>query len=382
MCGAIFLGGCNMSRPSAKQPQKTNGNLISNKANKSLKDPIEYVLEKLKDHDLVMIGERHWTHEEPVFIQNLIQRCLEKRMIKVVFIEFGGFEDQWRIDTFMESPQYDPKPIVDVLRNSYELGWGYQEYFDILKLIYDENRKRPSSERVKLVLVDSPSSLASLEKQLYECVARSPVPENQKWQMVSWLRESFTDRDHFMADVIEMYSQSLGPVRAIYYAGSSHIRKDLRIKDYGRRFFSAGGILARKYPGRVCSLTFHMEPRFWQNANDFDYIEELFEKGGKKSFGIDTNDSRIVQLKLKSNIFKTGVALKEAFDGYIMLNQNKDYHPCDIVPGFYDDEFAKIIWDKLKKEGRLKHLPPEFQEWQNKTPTGSDLEKMIKEGLH
>ena len=361
------------------QPRPTKITL-SDRPNK-LQDPIDYVIGKFKDHDLVMIGERHWTHEEPVFIQNLIRRCFEQKAINVVFLEFGDFKYQGKIDAFMESAKYNPKPIIDILRDSAELGWGYQEYSDIFKLIYDENHKRPPSEQIKLVLVDPSFDTVNLEKELYESLALSPLLEKDKWSIVSWLRESIEDRDGRMADIIAAYSYKMNLIKGIYYAGSSHIRKDLKMKNYGRRYFSCGGILSRNYHGRVCCLTFHMESKFWQNASDFDYLEEIFNNYGSP-FAVNTNDPNIRRLKLKSDIDQQGVALSEAFDGYIMLNQNKDYQSCGFVPGFYDDEFAKVVWERLSKRGMLERLPPEWSQWKEKTPTGEDLVKMIKEGLH
>ncbi|MFB0554672.1 MAG: hypothetical protein ACETWQ_15325 [Phycisphaerae bacterium] len=344
-------------------------------------DPIEYVLGKLEDYDLVMIGERHWVREEPTFIQNLIKRCYEKNAIDVVFLEFGKFKEQGKIDSFMDSAEYDPKPVIDVLRNSYELGWGYQEYFDIFKLIYDENRKRNPSERIKLVLVDPSFDDVDLWSHFYQCLKLSPMPEEQKAPMAGALYDATTDRDSCMADVIEAYRYNTNLVKGIYYAGGSHVRKDLQKKDYGRRYFSAGGILACTYPGRVCCLTFHEKPEFWQSISDFDCIEELF-KGHKRPFAVDTNNPKISHLKLRSDVIQEGIALNEAYDGYIMLNLNSDYQPCAFVPGFYDDEFAKVVWDRLRKRKVLERFPPEFERYKTETPTGEELMKMIRQGLH
>lgn len=380
LCLLIVIAGLDINKTSANQVPLTEKSSLE-KSHQPLQDPIEYVLGKLKDYDLVMIGERHWVREEPIFIQNLIKRCFEKNAIDVVFLEFGKFQDQGKIDAFMESDKYDPKPVIDVLRNSYEFGWGYQEYFDIFKLIYDENHKRPPFERIKLVLVDASLDSFNLERQLYESFQQSPLPEEKKWQIVSWLRESVTDRDHFMSDVIEVYRYKMNLPKGIYYAGSGHIRRDLCGKNYGRRYFSAGGILARKYPGKVCCLTFHQRLENWQDTDDFQFIEKLFRKHGE-FFAIDTKNSPIGQLKLKSDIIQGGVTLCEAFDGYIMLNQDKDYQPCAFVPSFYDDKFTKIVWDRLRKDGTLERLPPEYERFKTKTPTGEELMKMIKEGLH
>ena len=60
----------------------------------------------------------------------------------------------------------------------------------------------------------------------------------------------------------------------------------------------------------------------------------------------------------------------------------KDYHPCRLIPGFYDDEFAKTVWNKFRKAGVLEKLPPKWEEFKKRDPTGDELRKMIEQGLH
>jgi len=148
LCLLIVIAGWDINNSYANQVSPTEKSLLE-ESYRSFQEPIEYVLGKIKDHDLIMIGERHWVREEPTFIQNLIKRCHEKNAIDVVFFEFGNFEDQGKIDAFMESPKYNPQLFIDVLRNYGILGWGYQEYFDIFKLIYDENQQKASIRKDK-----------------------------------------------------------------------------------------------------------------------------------------------------------------------------------------------------------------------------------------
>jgi hypothetical protein len=379
LCLLIVIASANEDKTSTNRRSQAEKN-ISQKPSRSLQDPIEYVLGKLEDYDLVMIGEHHWTHEQPAFIENLIKRCYEEHAIDFLFLEFGEFQDQGKIDIFLESKEYDPQPVVEVLRNSTDMGWGYQEYFDIFKTIYFENKERPESRRIKIIMVDGPPSTVNMDEELYNCLEESSWSEKEKRQKVCWIREGIAGRDSFMAEVIAAYMFDGSGRKGIYYAGGAHIRKDLREKSYGLRLFSAGGILVRKYPGRVCSLTFHKQRHHWQNLNDFEFLEQRYEKHAK-SFAVDTASAMTSHLKLKSKVSDQSVTLNEAFDGYIMLNLDKDYHPCSLVSGFYDDAFAEVVWARLRKDGTLDRLPPEWSRWREKTPTGEELAKMIGDGL-
>lgn len=342
-------------------------------------DPVDYVLGKLKDYDLVMIGEYHYTKEQPAFIETLIKHCYEKNLINFLFLEFGQFEDQWKIDTFLQAKKYDPRLVIEMLKDSSTMGWGYQEYFDIFKTIYFENKDRPENEKIRIVLVDGPPSILN-NKALYNCFDKSSLSKSRKWQKVTWLREGMAGRDPFMAEVIAVHLFDGSGKKGIYYAGTAHIRKDLREKNYGLRLFSAGGILSRKYPHRVCSLTFHNESEDWQNSSNFQSLERLYTKCGK-AFAVDSSNERINHLKLKSDIFAQGVPFGEAFDGYIILNLYEDYHTGSFISGFYDDEFAKEVWDRLRQKGDLKRLPPEFENYKTKPWSGKELIGLMKQGL-
>jgi len=346
----------------------------------SLKDPVEYILAKFDKHDLVMLGEYHWTREQPTFVQNLIKRCYDTNAIDVLFLEFGEFEDQEKIDVFLKSPEYNPEPVLEVLRNSYEFGWGYQEYFDIFKLIYTENHKRPQSDRIKIVLVDGPPSGIHLDKELYGCFKNLSIPEKEKWAAINWLREGIVDRDSFMAHIIEVSLFKPG-YKGIYYAGRSHVRKDLQAKNYGRRYFSAGGRISRKSPEKVYCIALHNKD-MWKNRSDFEYLEKTFGSYGKP-LAIDGDDPKIHSLKLTSDIDGEEITFSKAFDGYILLNFDKDYHPCSFIPGFYDDEFAKAVWDRLRKdEERFEKLPPELEKFKTQAWSGKELRDLMRQGLH
>lgn len=381
LCLLIVISVCDIGIASTKKVPSAKQISVQNKDRSSFQDPVEYVLEKLEQFDLVMIGEHHYTREQPTFIQDLIKHCYEENVIDFLFLEFGEFDDQGEIDTFLESIEYNPKPLIEVLRDSTDFGWGYQEYFDIFKMIYFENRKRPEKERIKIVLADGPPSSIQIIDKFYQCFDGSSFSEKEKRNKASWLKEGIAGRDPFMAEVMAIYLFDGSGQKGIYYAGSAHIRKDLRKKGYGLHLFSAGGILSRKYPGRVCSLTFHKEHQDWQNSSDFNFFEQRYERYAK-AFALDTADPRINRFKLKSDVSSQGVPLTEAFDGYIVLNLYKDYHDCSLVPGFYNDDFAKEIWERVRKDiERLAKLPPELEKFKNRPWSGKELKELMKQGL-
>ncbi len=342
-------------------------------------EPVDYVLSKLQTHDLVMLGERHWTREEPRFVQQVLRRGYERNCLQYLFLECGRFEDQAKVERFLASPKYDPAPVLEVLRNSYEYGWGYQEYFDLFTLVHQENHKRPSSQWVRIVLVDGPPNNLSLAPELQKhYVEQSPLPKAKTVPLVGWLNDGTRDRDRFMATVIEMHLFQEGTRgKGVYFVGGSHIRKCLDQKDYGRRYFPAGALLAQAYPGRTFSVALHMPRFFWQDTNSFATMEDMFASS-RKPMAFDTTLSSVGSLKLVNRLVKTGLPLRDVFDGYILLNLDAEYHRCVVMPEVYTDDFAKSLWGQLEADGMLaRFLPPEMRQ----KPSGKALIQMLEQGL-
>jgi hypothetical protein len=345
------------------------------------KDPLDYVVDKLRRCDLVLIGETHWVHQDPLFLEQLVARCMAENLIDVVFLEIGRLEEQGKIDAFMKSPTYDPTPVIEILRDETLTGWGYQEYLDIFRRIYEENAKREPSRRVRLVMVDPEFDEVDLWSYFDKHLKQADLPDGKRRSVAGSLNDAITDRDRVMADVIESCRYELGLSRGIFYGGAAHVRKDLKQKDYGRRHFAVGGLLARHYPGRVCCLALQQGPERWQCPADAAYLEQLFQGQGKP-FAVDTNDPALDRLRFKSTVAPEGVRLSEAYDGYLMLSPGKDRRPCHLIPGFYTDDFAKVVWERARKRGLLPRLPEPYSQWREKTPTGAELGKMVEEGLH
>jgi hypothetical protein len=357
------------NRPQARLPQALS---------EPLKDPLDYVVDKLRRYDLVLIGESHWVRQEPLFVKQLVVRCMTENLIDVVFLEIGRFEDQGKIDAFMKSPTYDPTPVIEILRDETLTGWGYQEYLDIFRRIYEENAKRESSKKVRLVMVNPTLDEVDLLSYFDKHLKQADLPEGKRRSLAYSLDDAIIrDRNRIMADVIECCRHDLGLSRGIFYGGAAHVRKDLT----GRRHFTTGGLLARHYPGWICCLTLQREPDRWQGAEGPARMEQLFQSLGKP-FAVDTNAPTLRSLKLKSDVSPEGVDLSDAFDGYIMLSLDKDRQPCHVIPGFYTDDFAKIVWERARKRGLLPYLPEQYSQWRQKTPTGEELAKMVEEGLH
>ncbi len=140
----------------ARQAQKPNSYLVSDEAYvKYLKEnslpPEEYVIEKLKTHNLVMLGEDHWIDAPAQFISESIKKISDNKTAQLdyVAIEFSSTAQQHLADEFIDSPEYREELVIQILRDGPDfIGWGYQEVLEIFKTVWKENKNHPRRKPV------------------------------------------------------------------------------------------------------------------------------------------------------------------------------------------------------------------------------------------
>ena len=101
-------------------------------------------MEKLKQHDIVMIGEDHRVRCHPQFISEIIKAIHTERnevSLDWLALEFGNYGDQSLADEFIDASEYRKDLVIKILQNvPNNWGWPYQEYADIFKTVWEENK--------------------------------------------------------------------------------------------------------------------------------------------------------------------------------------------------------------------------------------------------
>src|SRR4249919_3417324 len=78
------------------QSTVNNVSVLLDYLQKNGKAPDDYVIEKLKDHDVILLGESHALKDNLVFVGALIPK-LYKAGVYNIGMEFGASEDQSRL---------------------------------------------------------------------------------------------------------------------------------------------------------------------------------------------------------------------------------------------------------------------------------------------
>ena len=108
--------------------------------------PVDYVVSKFDDHDVVFLGETHRIKHDPELVAALIPAVYE-RGVFILATEFANASDQTLIDSLVTAPEYDEALARHIQMNQYSF-WPWQEYLDIYKAAWELNRSL-APERTK-----------------------------------------------------------------------------------------------------------------------------------------------------------------------------------------------------------------------------------------
>lgn len=112
--------------------------------------PIEYILDKIRAHSAVILGEDHWIDAHPLFLCDLVAAAERDSTthIDALAVEFGNERDQALADSLMASPVYREDLVFEILRHTPDdLGNPYKEYADVFYATWKANQSHPADGR-------------------------------------------------------------------------------------------------------------------------------------------------------------------------------------------------------------------------------------------
>jgi hypothetical protein len=342
--------------------------------------PEEYVIEKLKSHNLIMLGEDHWIDAHPKFVSKLIKKIFQDPASRLdcIAMEFSSTAQQHLCDEFIDSSEYREDLVMKILRDGPDfIGWGYLEVLDIFKTVWEQNKIHPDRDPVKILLVNPPHRLIQGPNGI-----KTSHPSFQDFWNNN--RALFRDRDRFMAHQLEK-NIILKNKKCLFYCGAYHntltpiessFMFRLNDKPVYARGFPAGSLLKTLYPDKVFSIKLHgaftgrkyypsPDPqdwdRIWNGRMDnifkkkghrpvgFDLVEPLFAINAVDYFGF-WKDKKRATFVLP---YLENLTIDHMFDGYIFLKPLEEYRGATIIPGYFDDDFFREVQRRVKGQAEF-----------------------------
>lgn len=305
------------------------------------KAPLDYVLDKFENHEIVLMGEMHYIRQQVEMYHRLIP-LLPEHGINLFATEFGRREDQALIDELLGKEQFD-FPLAKLITLRQEAFWGYQEYLDVYRLIWEQNRKNPPDRQIRCIGLNDPYNWKLYNKICRE-QKREPNAEERKliWKDCdekNWLR------------ALNKYHVP-GVTKVLGIMGSHHAFTRYREPDFteegGRKVFAGfnkvrfGNHVHEEYGDAVCNICFYdpwdsLESDAPPKALGGGIIEDIISPHFSE-LAFDLKDSPVGELA-DDSFYSLGYEdfrLRDISDGMIYTCKLTEFKNLTPIPDFID----------------------------------------------
>lgn len=315
----------------------------------NIKDPQEYIISKFKQYDYVFLGEYHRNKQDVDFVESLIPHLYENGVRNIVY-EFYKYSSQATVDSLLTAKEWNQKLLYSTLSNTLDVSWGYTEYLDLFKKVWEFNQTlSPEQPQFRIVLMGT---------EYYPCKTGIEVFGG-------------VDPDLFMANVLEK-EVIAKEEKALVYCGRHHAFTKYRQPIYnftsnkleGYESSRLGNIIYQKYPSKAFLILLHApltSNKGWdaQMVKPADgVIDSLMVSFKNKPMGFDVKNTVIGQLRSTDTYYALGYPdfkLEDMCDGYIFLLPYNEVKFVSVDRSFYDDSTIQ----KLKEYAKCKGFPQE-----------------------
>ena len=303
------------------------------------KQPIDFLMDELKNHKLVIYGEIHFRKVSWDLMRQLIKAPEFHNTTGTVFLELST-NAQPLLDTFFKNEKKDSSIILDILRKEDLTGWLDRGMYDFILDLWDLNNSLPKDKKINVVVTDSPRVFYSsiTTKEQYDTLVKEPA-----------------DRNECMADIIEKTVRSSQDKRSgLFIVGSGHAYKSSALNRslYLKSGRSAAAILSERLGKKSVFSIFTHSPVISNNGYVYGKIRKglfdyAFEKNGNNQvaftlrnspFGKELFDaSSSICFDMKAGTFE------DNYDGYIFLQPlNEELKNISLYEIFTDDFISEI----------------------------------------
>ncbi len=326
---------------------------------KNAEEPTAFVIKALAKHKLVIIGEIHHRPRYWAFNSSLVTEPEFPKLVSTIYMELPSHAQEL-VYNFLEAKEYNPMPVIEMLRDMMWNGWPDQAMLDFFQIVRDVNRKLPSEQKIRIILVDMQRPWEKIKKK-------------EDW------RQYRVDRDKFMADnIIQDMKENLQDKRnALFIVGVGHA--PLNFEFYGGEPVKKAGWHLCEELGRDKVYAFFPHSCRITNTGKVEgrlclgLFDSAFAEVGNQpmAFPLEIGPFGKEQFDaLADQLFQSNY--RDGYDGYLYLGQLEEDTCSSLIQDFYTDDFVKeldrryrLMFDKGLVEGcQLAKLDAEsFIDW-------------------
>ena len=323
--------------------------------NEKGEEPIQFVINKLEQYDLLIFDDALHTAVEPFeFYQNLVKNKDFQKKAKYIFLEVVSVNQQPALDAYFESEKGDVSLLYPAFQNDFSgTGWCYKTYFDLLQTIWETNKVLPVKDRFKVIAVNAPTYWSEINTA----------------EDVELFRLSLAGNDYTMYKIILSYLDNFkSNEKGIFLTNTRHAYKCIK-NSVGESYWNCGTFFYLYNPGKTYSIHFHNINLFFEGTKEVnpnapkttEGLEDVvvkwvrmekglwdsaFEEFGNKPVALDIKDTPFGKAKYIGNHMLNvapGQTIYDAYDALIFLAPVDILRQTAMVDNIYTKEFKKEL---------------------------------------
>ncbi len=301
---------------------------------------VQYIVSKFADHDIVILGEMHEVKENLVLVSRLV-RPLYAAGVRTLCMESIRHAHTAGANRLVTAPAYDEESATDLLRHNGSVIWGFREYRDVLRSVWELNSELPSeAPKFRIVGLDN-----GWDRYWVECGSGRLQARSQRLA---------GSRDFDMAEVVEREVLTRGG-KALVLVGYAH--SFTKFATPGRS--PTGYLLAQRHHERIFQICLHQHHIAVAPAEGRSepllpgLIEAVAQSSGLSNIGWDIADSPFASFRDPNSTYFTyrpDVVFSDIAAGYVFLSPLAELNRITWIPGFINqDNFSKANALALKR---------------------------------
>ena len=304
-------------------------------------DPISFLLQKYKIHDVIVFGEReHRDITQYYFIEKLINTEEFYKQVGTIYTETGSsnFNDTLNKVLQNSSLSYDKveKLLIGIYREiSYQVIWDKYNFYYLWKVVYNFNKLHPDYP-ISIKMTAQPFNWNEITDTTLCRLKTDEVEENYDKSMAEFFLKSFEeeqDTDRNKAFVIMNYPHSLRK-----YTSKDNITYEKMFGTYINRKLSdrVYYVIVNPY---ISATVQPVANGKWDAAFKYCDYKNIGFDFQNSPFGKDTFDVW----------WGNGILnFEELYDGMLYVNPTQECELVTGIPKFIDKGFVKEYLRRMK----------------------------------
>ncbi|MBL0145941.1 MAG: RDD family protein [Chitinophagaceae bacterium] len=327
--------------------------------------PEAYAVQMAATHQITLFGEMHENADNLIFLNKIIPALYYQSGIRVVAMEVISAEMNKKVMHLVNGKQYDSALALEIARTQCWKLWGFKEYWDVLKTVWQLNQSLPdTAEKMKLIGLDADWEMPNISLLGISGDSKGKSQFWEKFRVFSALKDlpKAAFRDNLMAYNLDKEVISKNK-KAVVWIGINHTlmnfspyyKKGNQTVLTSPRF---AVLLNQRYPNKLFQIIMHQNLIFSDadtacNNSIVNFIDSVMQKRSNKPAGFTITASPFEKLKDRClSIFTKypGVCYGDITQGLIFLTPRSKRSQCAWMPGYISNEMFmkyKPMYDLL-----------------------------------